>query len=122
MRITIEIDNLETLENVIRYFENENIEYNFTDIKKKETLSNQKNVAGNLAHLSTKYFKKSLGGKGLDVLKLLANGYKYNAIAEETGISIDGVRYYVKKIYNHFGVNNGRDAVRLYLTTFEDTF
>ena len=59
---------------------------------------------------------KKMGRKGHDVLKCLSEGYSYNEIAEETGITVDGVRYYIKKIFKHLGVNNGRDAVRMYLT------
>jgi DNA-binding NarL/FixJ family response regulator len=57
-----------------------------------------------------------LGKKGQNILALLAEGLTYNEIAEQTEVSIDGVRYYVKKIFKALGVNNGRDAVRLYLT------
>ena len=59
---------------------------------------------------------KSIGRKGESVLKLLSEGCTYNEIAERTEITVDGVRYYIKKIFKFLGVNNGRDAVRVYLT------
>lgn len=62
---------------------------------------------------SSKYL---LGKNGLKILGLLSEGYTYSEIAEKAGITIDGVRYYVKKIFNALKVNNGRDAVRIYLT------
>ena len=60
--------------------------------------------------------KKAIGSKGLEVLDLLSKGKSYNQIAEGVDISVDGVRYYIKKIFKALGVNNGRDAVRVYLT------
>ena len=64
--------------------------------------------------------KKKLGKKGLDILCLLSKGYSYNKIAEEKDITIDGVRYYIKKIFNALSVNSGRDAVRIYLTALRN--
>lgn len=64
---------------------------------------------------SSIYNKKSLGKKGLIILELLSKGYTYNEIANEVDISIDGVRFYVKKIYKALDVDNGRDAVRIFL-------
>ena len=67
-------------------------------------------------------FKNLLGRNGLDVLRLLSEGYTYEDIATELDITIDGVRYYIKKIFNALGVNNGRDAVRIYLTKFKENY
>ena len=63
--------------------------------------------------------KKQIGYKGMEVLKLLAEGKKYTEIATDTGITINGVRYYVKKIFRNLAVDNGRDAVRIYLTELQ---
>lgn len=60
--------------------------------------------------------KRTLGNKGHDVLEALSNGLTYNEIAEQEDISVDGVRYYIKKIFKALNVNNGRDAIRIYLT------
>jgi DNA-binding NarL/FixJ family response regulator len=63
---------------------------------------------------------KLLGSKGMRVLKLLSEGYSYQAISDDTGISIDGVRYYIKKIFKALNVNNGRDAIRVYFTEMRE--
>ena len=65
--------------------------------------------------------KKMLGKKGQDVIRLLAKGYSYQEIADELDVSINGVRYYIKKSFKALNVDNGRDAVRIYLTEMQDT-
>ena len=49
--------------------------------------------------------------KETEILQLLANGLSYKMIAAETGISIDTVRFYVKKIYDKLHVHSAREAV-----------
>lgn len=61
------------------------------------------------------FINKKLGEKGLEITQLLAKGKTYNEIAELTEISIDGVRYYIKKIFKTLEVNNARAAVKAYL-------
>lgn len=58
---------------------------------------------------------KQLGRSGRQILELLAKGYTYNEIAKELEMSVNGVRYYIKKVFKHLNVTNGRDAVRIYL-------
>lgn len=65
----------------------------------------------------THYYNKKLGRHGLLILKLLYEGLTYQEIADKTEITIDGVRYYIKKIFNALNVNNSRDAIRVYITT-----
>ena len=91
-----------------------NIEYNILDTLPIEETKPKEKVNENLL------YKKKLGRYGMKVLVLLAKGYTYNDIAEEMEISIDGVRYYIKKIFKSLNVNNGRDAVRIYLTEMEE--
>ena len=74
---------------------------------------NNKIVIRNNNYLTS---KKAIGSKGLEVLDLLSKGKSYNQIAEGVDISVDGVRYYIKKVFKALGVNNGRDAVRIYIT------
>lgn len=62
------------------------------------------------------YYTKLLGKKGLDVLKFLSEGNTYDEIAQKSQMSVDGVRYYVKKIYKVLNVSNSREAVKVYLT------
>lgn len=48
------------------------------------------------------------------VIEELAKGMTYEQVAENLGISINGVRFYVKKIYRLLGVKNAREAVSKY--------
>ena len=91
-----------------------NIKYNILDTLPMAVIKPKEKVNEN------PLYKKMLGRYGMQVLVLLAKGYTYHDIAEETGISIDGVRYYIKKIFKSLNVNNGRDAVRIYLTEMEE--
>lgn len=58
--------------------------------------------------------KKILTELDTQILELMASGYSYQQIAEMTNISINGVRYHIKKIYKALHVNNKIDAVRKY--------
>ena len=55
--------------------------------------------------------KSILTGKEIEVLKLLANGYSYKMIAGAIDISIDTVRFHIKKIYEKLHVNSSTQAV-----------
>ena len=55
--------------------------------------------------------KNILTGKETEVLKLLANGYSYKMIAGAINISIDTVRFHIKKIYEKLHVNSSTQAV-----------
>lgn len=45
------------------------------------------------------------------VLELLAKGYKFNQIVEETGLSLNTIRTHTKKAYLKLDVNNSSDAI-----------
>ena len=45
------------------------------------------------------------------MLMYLRSGLTYQEIADKEKISINGVRYYTKKLYKTLGVNNARSAV-----------
>jgi DNA-binding NarL/FixJ family response regulator len=49
--------------------------------------------------------------KEKDILQLLVNGYSYKMIASEIDISIDTVRFYIKKIYDKLHVHSSTAAV-----------
>lgn len=49
--------------------------------------------------------------KELRVINYLKEGYKYKEIADLMCMSIDGVRFYTKKIYKKLGVNSARQAI-----------
>ena len=49
--------------------------------------------------------------KEKDILQLLVNGYSYKMIASEINISIDTVRFHIKKIYDKLHVHSSTGAV-----------
>lgn len=56
----------------------------------------------------------NLKPKESQVLELLKNGMSYTEIAQKLSISINGVRYYVKRIYAKLGVSNSRAAINTF--------
>lgn len=52
------------------------------------------------------------------ILQLFSEGKSYNEVATIIGISVNGVRYHVKAIYNKMGVNSKIDAIRLFQNGF----
>lgn len=57
---------------------------------------------------------KKLSEKDVQILELIAGGYGYQAIADKVGLTINGVRYHIKKIYNILHVNNRAGAVTVF--------
>lgn len=55
--------------------------------------------------------KAELSSKETAILQLLVNGYSYKMIAAEIGISIDTVRFHIKKIYDKLHVHSATEAV-----------
>lgn len=47
----------------------------------------------------------------VEVLKLLAEGNSYKGISKEVYLSVDGVRYHIRNIYNKLEVSNKSEAV-----------
>jgi DNA-binding NarL/FixJ family response regulator len=45
------------------------------------------------------------------VLQFLVNGYSYKMIASELGVSIDAIRFHIKKIYDKLHVHSATEAV-----------
>lgn len=52
-----------------------------------------------------------LSEKETEILRLLVSGFSYKMIAERTKISIDGVRFHIKKIYDKLHVHSATEAV-----------
>ena len=52
-----------------------------------------------------------LSSKETAILQFLVNGYSYKMIAAEAGISIDTVRFHIKKIYDKLHVHSATEAV-----------
>jgi LuxR family maltose regulon positive regulatory protein len=53
-----------------------------------------------------------LTDREMDVLRLMAEGLKYQEIAERLFITVNTVRFYVKEIYSKLNVNNRTQAIR----------
>jgi DNA-binding NarL/FixJ family response regulator len=49
--------------------------------------------------------------KEIEILKLLSNGYSYKMIAAAVNISIDTVRFHLKKIYDKLHVHSATEAI-----------
>jgi DNA-binding NarL/FixJ family response regulator len=55
--------------------------------------------------------KSNLSAKEITILQFLVNGYSYKMIASELKISIDTVRFHIKKIYDKLHVHSATEAV-----------
>ncbi|WP_234567157.1 response regulator transcription factor [Rhodohalobacter sp. 614A] len=55
--------------------------------------------------------KLDLTDREKEVLKLLAEGHSYQAIADEIYLSVDGVGYHIRNIYRKLQVNSKAEAV-----------
>lgn len=60
---------------------------------------------------TTEQEKSNLSEKETAILQFLVNGYSYKMIAAETKISIDTVRFHIKKIYDKLHVHSAPEAV-----------
>lgn len=78
-----------------------------TEIARKVILHfrEQSNVADDVEHLTS---------REREVLELLANGFVNKEIAERTGVSVDTVRYYLKRIYVKLHVRTRTEAALKY--------
>ena len=52
-----------------------------------------------------------LSDSEITILKLLAEGCSYKGISKEVFLSVDGVRYHIRNIYNKLEVSNKSEAV-----------
>jgi DNA-binding NarL/FixJ family response regulator len=60
---------------------------------------------------STEQEKNNLSEKEIIILQLLIKGFSYKMIAAEIKISIDTVRFHIKKIYDKLHVHSATEAV-----------
>jgi DNA-binding NarL/FixJ family response regulator len=58
----------------------------------------------------------TLNEKEYEVLELLSEGWSYKLIADRANLSVDGVRFYIKRIYRALNVNSKGEALRIYYT------
>ena len=52
-----------------------------------------------------------LTAREIEILQLLVNGYTYKMISAEVKITLDGVRFHIKKIYDKLHVHSATEAV-----------
>lgn len=55
--------------------------------------------------------KNDLSKRETEILQFLVNGYSYKMIAGELNVSIDTVRFHIKKIYDKLHVHSATEAV-----------
>jgi len=56
----------------------------------------------------------NISDRQMEIVKSLSNGLSYKMIASELGISIDTVRFHIKKIYKTLEVNSKLEVVNIY--------
>jgi LuxR family maltose regulon positive regulatory protein len=61
----------------------------------------------------TAVLPEPLTEREVEVLRLIADGLKYEEVAEQLVITVNTVRFYVKEIYGKLGVNNRTKAVEM---------
>jgi DNA-binding NarL/FixJ family response regulator len=64
--------------------------------------------------LGISFFKDKLSDKERSVMQMLKEGHDYNTIARHIGMSVDGVRYYVKNLYRKLQVSSRGELLRKY--------
>lgn len=60
---------------------------------------------------TTEQEASNLSNKEIQILQLLVNGFSYKMIAADMKISIDTVRFHIKKIYDKLHVHSATEAV-----------
>ncbi len=69
-----------------------------------------------IAYFKPRDFERGkLKPRTLQVLHFLAEGWSYKMIANNMGITIDGVRFHIKEIYSMLNIQSKAQAVRKYL-------
>lgn len=62
-------------------------------------------------HHCARDFYELTGYRAKRILELLAKGYKFAEIVEETGLSLNTIRTHIKKAYQKLNANNSSDAI-----------
>lgn len=65
----------------------------------------------NELRVNTQGLLDPLSEREIEVLRLMAEGYKYKEIAERLVVSINTVRYHTRNVYSKLGVNNRTQAI-----------
>lgn len=53
--------------------------------------------------------------KELQIVLFIVDGLSYNDIAKKMGMTVDGIRYYIKRIYKKLQVNSRSEVIQQYL-------
>lgn len=53
-----------------------------------------------------------MSNREVDVLKRLSEGKSYDAIAADMNLSVDGIRYHIRNIYNKLNVHTRAEAIK----------
>jgi LuxR family maltose regulon positive regulatory protein len=61
--------------------------------------------------VNTQVMIEPLSQREIEVLRLIAEGYKYKEIAERLVVSINTVRYHTRNVYGKLDVNNRTQAI-----------
>ena len=85
-------------------------------------------VSMSLLPLMIKNFQKKsiieevLTVKEINIAKELSAGLSYKLIADKVGISIDGVRFHLQKIYRKLDINSKGELIALFLSNKDSNF
>lgn len=60
------------------------------------------------------FFREKLNEKERLVMQMLQEGHEYSTIARHLGITVDGVRYYIKSLYRKLQVRSRGELMRKY--------
>ncbi len=60
----------------------------------------------------TRQFLDIMSDRELEVLKRLSDGSSYGAIAKDMNLSVDGIRYHIRNIYNKLNVHTRAEAIK----------
>jgi DNA-binding NarL/FixJ family response regulator len=63
--------------------------------------------------LKTRLQWSDVPDRAVEVVEGLLDGLSYVEISKQIGLSIDGVRYYVRMIYKHLNIDNRQDLIRI---------
>lgn len=100
----------------------DNLANNLLKVSKGETI-----LSPSIARRIVSYFHPTkqqeaidmdLSPKEFQVVKFIVDGLSYKMIAANMGISTDGVRYYIRKIYKKLQVNSKTEVIKRYRDGF----
>ena len=64
---------------------------------------------------ASSFFREKLNEKETLVMQMLQEGHEYSTISRHLGITVDGVRYYIKTLYRKLQVRSRGELMRKYI-------